>query len=91
MHSTTPEPVISGVPYPVTDVDGKPASGLDDFVGTIEIQIDKNGTPYVIDGEGRHRDGAVRVHEKNGRGGKDIRVWRVYTAPDGGFLAETAV
>jgi hypothetical protein len=89
MYSTSPEPVISGVPYPVTVVGGKPAKGLDDFVGTIEIQIDKNGSPYVIDGEGRHRDDAVRVHEKNGRGGKDIRVWRVYTGPDGRFLAET--
>ena len=91
MHSTTPEPVISGVPYPVSDVAGSPPSQLADFVGTVEIGIDKNGTPYVIDGEGLERAGEVRVHEKNGKGGKDIRVWRVYPAPDGGFLAETAV
>jgi hypothetical protein len=89
MHSTSPEPVISGIPYPVTEVGGSPATNLDEFVGTVEIQIDKHGTPYLIDGEGRHRDGGVRVHEKNGRGGKDVRVWQVYAGPDGGFVAQT--
>lgn len=91
MTYTTPEPVISGVPYPVTDVGGNPAAELTDFVGTVEFQIDKNGSPYVIIGEGRERDDAVRVHEKNGRGGKDVRVWRVYRGPDDSFLAETAL
>ncbi len=88
MSYTAPEPVISGVPYPVTGVGGGTATALEDFVGTVEIEIDKNGAPYVIDGEGRVRDDAVRVHEKNGKGGKDLRVWRVYTGPEG-FLAET--
>ena len=91
MTYTSPEPVISGVPYPVTDVGGGPATDLSDFVGTVEIQIDKNGAPYVINGEGRERDDAVRVHEKNGKGGKDIRVWQVHTAPDGKFVAETSL
>ena len=58
------------------------------MVGTVEIEIDKQGTPYVIEGEGGVRDDTVRVHEKNGKGGKDLRVWRVYTGPEG-FLAET--
>jgi len=88
MSFSAPEPVVSGVPYPVEAVDGSPASSLEDFVGTVEIQIDKNGAPYVIDGEGRVRDDAVRVHEKNGKGGKDVRVWRVYREDDR-FLAET--
>ena len=89
--SNTPEPVVSGVPYPVTDVDGRPASGLSDFVGTVEIRIDKNGAPYLINGEGREREDSVRLHEKNGKGGKDIRVWQVHTGPDGGFVAETVL
>jgi hypothetical protein len=88
MSYSAPEPVISGVPYIVTGVGGGAATVLDDFVGIVEIEIDKQGTPYVIDGEGRVRDDAVRVHEKNGKGGKDLRVWRVYTGPEG-FLAET--
>ena len=90
-YSPSPQPVISGVPYQVMDVNGAPAGDLSDFVGTVAFQIDKDGVPYSIDGEGRERDGAVRVHEKNGRGGKDIRVWRVYPGPDGGYLAETSL
>jgi hypothetical protein len=90
-YSTSPQPVVSGVPYPVTEVNGAPASGLSDFVGTVAFEIDRDGAPYLIDGEGRERDGAVRVHEKNGPGGKDVRVWRVYLAADGGYLAETSL
>ena len=90
-YSTTPQPVVSGVPYRVTGVGGGNPSDLADFVGTVEIEIDKGGTPYVIDGEGRPRDGGVRVHEKNGKGGKDVRVWQVRPAPDGRFIAETAL
>jgi hypothetical protein len=90
-YSTSPpQPVISGYPYPVTEVNGAPAASLADFVGTVAFQIDNHGAPYVVDGEGRERDSSVRVHEKNGRGGKDVRVWRVYVGPDGGYLAETA-
>ena len=67
---------------------GRTASSLDDFVGTIDIEIDKHGSPYLIDGEGRVRDDSVRVHEKNGKGGKDVRVWRVHAGPEG-FVAQT--
>ncbi len=88
MTYSAPEPVISGIPYPVTTAGGEPATSLDAFVGTVEIVIDKHGTPYVIDGEGRLRDDSVRVHEKNGKGGKDVRVWRVYPGSEG-FVAET--
>jgi hypothetical protein len=90
-YSPSPQPVVSGVPYLVLDVNGAPAGGLSDFVGTVAFQINTDGVPYSIDGEGRERDGAVRIHEKNGRGGKDIRVWRVYVGPDGGYLAETSL
>lgn len=86
----TPEPVISGVPYPVTDVGGRPAHDLADFVGTVEIRIDRNGDAYLIDGEGRERGDSVRVHEKNGKGGKDVRVWRI-SRSDEGFVAETSL
>ena len=89
MAYSAPEPVISGVPYPVTEVGGATARDLDDFVGTVEIVIDKHGEPYLINGEGRVRDDAVRVHEMNGPGGKDLRVWRVYRGPAEEFLAET--
>lgn len=89
MAYTAPEPVVSGVPYPVTEVGGAPATTLDDFVGTVQILIDKGGSPYLINGEGRARGDAVRVHEKNGPGGKDLRVWRVYRGGSESFLAET--
>jgi len=89
MTFSAPEPVVSGIPYPVQTVDGSPATSLEDFAGTVEIQIDKHGDPYVIDGEGLVRDDAVRVHEKNGKGGKDLRVWRVYREDGDRFLAET--
>ena len=89
MAYSAPEPVISGIPYPVSQVGGAPATTLEDFVGTVEIVIDKHGTPYTINGEGGARDDTVRVHEKNGPGGKDLRVWRVYRGGDDEFLAET--
>lgn len=90
-NTTAPEPVISGVPYPVTEVGGTRARDLADFVGTVEIRIDKQGVPYVINGEGHSREDAVRVHEKNGPGGKDVRVWRIFRGEDESFLAETSV
>ncbi|WP_298461336.1 hypothetical protein [uncultured Cellulomonas sp.] len=89
--ASTPEPVVSGVPYPVSAVDGEPVRDLTDLLGTVSIVIDKNGTPYVIEGEGTDRDGVVRLHEKSGKGGKDLRVWNIYPGLDGGFQAETTI
>ena len=82
----SPEPVISGVPYPVLDVDGAPTDDLSAFIGTVAVTIDKRGAPYVIDGEGRARDDVVRLHEKNGKVGKDVRVWRISRSEEG-FIA----
>jgi hypothetical protein len=88
MTYSAPEPVVSGVPYAVTEVGGAPATDLEAFAGEVEFVIDKSGSPYRVTGEGLVRDDAVRVHEKNGPGGKDLRVWRVYR--DGAaFRAET--
>ncbi|WP_127125798.1 hypothetical protein [Georgenia sp. SYP-B2076] len=90
MTSSAPETVISGVPYAVTEVNGHAPGDLDEFLGLTTFVVAGRTGRQVIDGEGAAVQDAVRVHQKHSHGtGKDVRVWRVYRAPDAGFVAET--
>jgi hypothetical protein len=90
MASTTPDPVISGVPYTVREVDGGPATGLDDFVGTHDLVVEGRTGAHVLTGQGVRLDGVVHFHEKDAATSKDVRPWRV--AADGdGFVAVSGV
>jgi hypothetical protein len=81
------QPVISGLPYPVTSyADGKPTA-LDAFLGDTQFTIDLKGDHLLVRGHGSRHDEVVRFHEKDHIGGKDVRVWHV-SARDGGFVAE---
>jgi hypothetical protein len=82
----TPQSVVSGVPYPVTAVDGSESPSLEALVGETEFTVDVRGTAYVVQGAGNWVDERIRFHEKNGLG-RDVRVWHV-SAVDGGLTAE---
>jgi hypothetical protein len=88
MTSPTPDLVVSGVPFPVREVDGRAPSSLEDFLGDATLVLEDRSGPRSVTGTG-HQDGdAVRVHEKAAGTGKDVRVWCVRSAGDG-FTAET--
>lgn len=87
MTATTPQPVVSGLPYTVLDVDGREPSTLADFAGEAIFTLAGKTGRHVIVGEGQSLDQEVRFHEKAGVGGKDVRVWIVRAVEGGGFTA----
>ncbi len=83
MSFLSPEPVISGVPYPITSAaaDEHPGS-LDQFVGTTSFTI-RVRELHIVYGQGTFDGTSVRFYEKDHNGsGRDIRVWRI-TGPSG--------
>lgn len=90
MTYSPPAPVVSGVPYAVLDVDGRPPRSVDDFAGHVTLTVEGRTGRHVVRGDATVRDGIVRLHEKSDDGGgKDIRTWRVRPTDAGGFCAET--
>jgi hypothetical protein len=81
------QPVISGLPYPVTSSAAGGPDALGDFLGDTEFTIDLGGGPLLVRGHGSRLEGMVRFHEKDRIGGKDVRIWHV-TLRDDGFVAE---
>jgi hypothetical protein len=91
MTHFTPEPVISGWPYAVTEVAGRPPQTFDEFVHHGRFVIDRDGTPYEVVGTGVLVEDGVRFHEKDmGHDGKDVRVWQVTRIEDGTFMVQHA-
>lgn len=90
MTYDTPDLVISGVPFPVTEVDGRVPSTLEDFVDDVTFVVADRSGPRTVIGAGHREGDQVRVHEKAAHGsGKDVRVWCVRATADG-FTAEAA-
>jgi hypothetical protein len=90
-ENTTPQMVVSGVPYTVVSVDGRAAVDLDDFVGLGHFVVTGQTGEHQVAGEGDRHEDEVRFYEKTLDGiGKDVRVWKV-VATDDGFCAEAAV
>lgn len=90
MTYTTPEMVVSGVPYAVVLVGGHEPADLDDFVEHSEFVLQGSTGQHVVAGEGIRHEDVVRFHEKSDHGdGKDVRVWTI-RATDDGFCAEAA-
>ncbi|HEV7726992.1 MAG TPA: hypothetical protein VGO74_08690 [Modestobacter sp.] len=81
------QPVISGLPYPVTSCAGGEPAPLEAFLGDTEFTIDLGGDPHVVRGHGTRLGEMVRFHEKDHIGGKDVRVWHVMLR-DSGVVAE---
>lgn len=91
MTSSTPEMVISGVPYAVVEVDGRAPDGLARFVGERRLVVEGQTGRHEVSGDGFVDDeGTVRFHEKAPDGGKDVRVWKVSSTPEGAFVATSA-
>ena len=84
MTSSTPDMVVSGVPYEVTGVEGRMPSTLEEFEGPVTMHTHGPTGDHEVAGAGEHpHDGAIRVHEKDHDGtGKDVRVWTVSPALD---------
>ncbi|MEE6272399.1 hypothetical protein [Georgenia wangjunii] len=84
MTSSTPGPIVSGVPYEVTDLGGQAPSTLEEFAGPVTMHTHGPTGDHEISGTGEQPlDGAVRLHEKDHEGtGKDVRVWTVRSATD---------
>ena len=72
--------VMSGIPYVVTLVNGRPPEWLNDFVTDDVVAITVAAAEQVVTVHGSvRRDGdAVVIYEKDNDGiGKDVRTWRV--------------
>ena len=91
MSYPTPQPVVSGVPYTVVDVDGRTPSELDDVVGpTVALTVEGTTGRHTIRGAASRVDGTVRLYEKAEDGvGKDMRTWRIDRDGDGALIAHT--
>ena len=72
--------VVSGVPYVVTLVNGRPPESLNDFVAeaVVAITVAAAEQVVIIHGSVRRDGDAVVIYEKDNDGiGKDVRTWRV--------------
>lgn len=82
--------VISGVPYLVTEVAGRPPSSLRDFVGDVQFTVTRQEQLCHLGGVGAQTDLGVRFNQKAGTSGKDVRIWQItQTEPGGPFHAQT--
>ena len=91
MTHSTPPMIVSGVPYQVTEVDGRRPETLAEFGGPVTMTACGPTGEHRICGAGEHVHGdTVRVHEKFDEGaGKDVRVWTVFPDPEHDrFMAE---
>ncbi len=89
-HTTTAnDPVVSGVPYPVTRLDGTPARTVAEFVGDTTFLVHEAARQREVSGTGVLDVAAtsVRFYQKDPQHEfRDVRVWRL-EAGDGGFVA----
>lgn len=87
---SAPAPIISGMPYTITEIDGSEPHSIDDFArDEASFAIDLQGMTYRVAGDGARRGEGVRFHEKDvSADGKDIRIWNVSRREDGRFIAE---
>ena len=83
--------VVSGVPYLVTDVAGRPPISLTDFTGPVRFTAVHDHTECDISGVGAAAtDDGVRFSEKADGTGKDLRVWQITrNATDNSYQACT--
>jgi hypothetical protein len=82
------EPIASGKPYSVVDVEDHAPASLDDFVGERTFGLSVGTRTSRVRGVGRRDGDTVRFVEKDAAAGKDVRVWRVKSSEDTGFIAE---
>jgi hypothetical protein len=89
MTMATDGPVISGVAYTVTEVDGHPPTGLGGCLGDRVLTLVGNGLSHRVHGTGTNHAGNVRFHQKDlGPDGRDVRVWTITHLGDDVLLAQ---
>ena len=89
MTMAAQEPVVSGQWYTVTEVDGRPPTGLASCVGERVLTLAMNGLSHRMFGTGVEHSASVRFHQKDlGPNGKDVRVWTISDPGDNSLLAE---
>ena len=82
-------PVVSGRWYTVSEVNGRPATGLASCIGERMLTLVMNGLSHRVFGTGMEHSGRVRFHQKDlGPDGKDVRVWTISDPGDNSLLAE---
>ena len=91
MTFPTPQPVVSGVPYAVREVDGRTPTSLEDFIGaSVAMTVEGATGTHVVRGAASRVDGVVKLYEKSDDGvGKDMRTWQISAEDDGSFCAHT--
>ena len=83
------EPVGSGQSYLITEVNGRPPGGLNDFIGDIELTAVKDGQRLKLVGAAAETHGVVRFNQKDpGPDDRDIRVWTIVDQGTGAFLGQ---
>ena len=90
MSSHIQDPIVSGRPYLVTEVEGAAPASLDDFVdggAPMTITLAEGRDRHVLSGSGVRTDGVVAFYEKAAGSGKDVRVWSIRYDEAGTFEA----
>jgi hypothetical protein len=84
--------VMSGTPYSIRFVNGRPPASLDDFVTAdiIELTVNSGHDEVCLKGSAHRQGDVALVYEKDHEGtGKDVRVWEIAIS-DGVFSAVPA-
>lgn len=85
------DPVTSGFPYPITEVDGHVPADLSDFLGETRFTLQQDALSLHVAGIGVQQSAKIRFHQKDlGPLGKDVRVWTITDNGYDGFVAEHA-
>ena len=89
MPMATDGPVISGLAYTVTEIDGHLPTGLAGCLGDRTLTLVGSGLSHRVRGTGIDHLGGVRFHQKDlGPDGRDVRVWTITHAGDDVLLAQ---
>ena len=89
MTMATDGPVISGLAYTVTEIDGHLPTGLAGCLGDRTLTLVGSGLSHRVRGTGIDHLGGVRFHQKDlGPDGRDVRVWTITHAGDDVLLAQ---
>ena len=90
-QTQTTTPVVSGVPYLVTEVAGREPTVMEDFIGSaVAFTARRDAASCVVVGDGIAHGHSVRFNQKAGGAGRDVRVWEIcFNASDRTFRAQT--
>ena len=89
MTSASPDSIISGRVYPITQVGGRRPTKMGDFVGATEFLIEEDAITHHICGVGTNASDEVCFYEKDPQHeGRDVRKWRIRSIDQASFCAQ---